>query len=70
VGARFITEVSDLDTVTKSLNDRGWTVSKSELGYLPKNTVDLAPDHRKEVEDFLGSIDDDDDVHRIYPAIR
>jgi transcriptional/translational regulatory protein YebC/TACO1 len=32
--------------------------------------VELAPDARKEVEQFLGDINDYDDVHRVYTAIR
>jgi hypothetical protein len=32
--------------------------------------MDLPPDQRKEVEDFLSAIDDHDDVHRIYAALR
>lgn len=69
-GGRFFTNPTDLDAASKSLTEAGWTISKSELTYNPKNYMDLSPEQRKEVEDFLGAIDDFDDVHRIYPAIR
>lgn len=69
-GATFYADVSDLDAVNKALTEKGWAVSKAELGYVAKNMVDLAPEARKEVEQFLGDINDYDDVHRVYTAIR
>jgi YebC/PmpR family DNA-binding regulatory protein len=69
-GAVFYAEPSDLDAVNKSLTERSWAISKAELGYVAKNMIDLAPDARKEVEQFLGDINDYDDVHRVYTAIR
>jgi transcriptional/translational regulatory protein YebC/TACO1 len=52
------------------LTEKGWAVSKAELGYLAKNLVELSGDARKEVEQFLGDINDYDDVHRVYTAIK
>jgi YebC/PmpR family DNA-binding regulatory protein len=69
-GAVFYAEPSDLDAVNKALTERSWAISKAELGYVAKNMIDLAPDARKEVEQFLGDINDYDDVHRVYTAIR
>jgi transcriptional/translational regulatory protein YebC/TACO1 len=69
-GGIFYTETTDVDAVNKALTERGWVVSKAELGYLAKNMVELAPEARKEVEQFLGDINDYDDVHRVYTAIR
>ncbi len=68
-GARFFTDRTDLDAVTKALRAAGWTVTTSEMGYIPKETVSLSPDERREVEEFLEAIDDHDDVHRIYTAL-
>lgn len=70
VGARFFTEVTDLDAVNKHLSDSGWTVSLSELSYRAKNFTELSAEARKEVEQFLGDIDEDDDVHRVYVAMK
>ena len=70
VGARFLTDAGDLDTVTAALRKAGWTVTLSELGYDAKEHMDLAPDDRAKVEDFLHALDDHDDVHRIYTALR
>src|SRR3954468_7769973 len=36
-GARFITEIKELDTVTKALRAAGWNVTASEIRYLAKN---------------------------------
>lgn len=69
-GARFYTEPTDLDVVNKALTEAGWTVSKSELSYRAKSFVELAADARREVEEFLGDIDDLDDVHRVYAGIK
>ena len=70
VGARFFTDRTDLDKVTGTLRAAGWSVTLSEMGYVPKEPVDLPPDQRKDVEAFLEAVDDNDDVHRIYTALR
>lgn len=70
VGARFYTEPTDLDAVNKALTEKGWVISVSELSYRAKTPVELTPDQRKEVESFLGDIDDNDDVHRVYAALK
>jgi YebC/PmpR family DNA-binding regulatory protein len=69
-GARFLTERADLDAVTKSLRDAGWSVTTSEMGYIAKDPVDPPAAQRKEIEEFLEAIDDQDDVHRIYTALK
>jgi YebC/PmpR family DNA-binding regulatory protein len=68
-GGRFFTDRADLDAVTRALRAAGWVVTTSEMGYVPKETVDLTPPQRAEVEEFLETIDDHDDVHRIYTAL-
>ncbi len=69
-GARFFCEKADLVTVTKALSDRGWQVSASEFGYIPKDPIELSPEAKKEVSEFLTDIDDNDDVHRIFAAMK
>jgi YebC/PmpR family DNA-binding regulatory protein len=69
-GARFLTDRGDLDTVTAALRASGWHVSSSEIGYVAKEPMDLPPEHRHEVEEFLAALDDHDDVHRIYTALK
>ena len=70
VGARFIIEIKDLDTVSKFLTKAGWKVTAAELRYLAKNFVELPDAQRKEVADFLSALDDHDDVHRVYAAMK
>ncbi len=70
VGGRFFADTKDLDTVSKFLIKSGWTVTTSEMSYVAKNPVELSAEHKKEVVDFLDAIDDHDDVHRIYTAVK
>ena len=68
--ARFLTEIKDLDPVSKALKAAGWTVLASEIRYLAKSFPELSDAARKDVMDFLNALDDHDDVHRVYAAIR
>jgi len=70
VGARFISERSDLHTVSKWLAQNGWTVVTSELGYVAKNFPTLTDAQRAEVGEFLHAVDEHDDVHRVWAALR
>ena len=69
-GARFITEIRDLDAVAKALKAAGWNIIASEIRYLAKNFTELSDAARKDVGDFLNALDDHDDVHRVYAAMR
>ena len=69
-GARFLTDRADLDAVSVALRAAGWSVTASDIGYVPKDPMDLPPDQRKDVEVFLEALDDHDDVHRIYTALK
>jgi len=68
-GARFLTEIKDLDSVSKALKAAGWNIVAAEIRYLAKNLVHLGDDARKQVADFLNALDDHEDVHRVYAAI-
>ncbi len=70
VGARFFTEPTDLNSVAKALAADGWTITVSEMRYQAKNMVDVSAAERTEVVEFLNSIDDHDDVHRVYAALK
>jgi YebC/PmpR family DNA-binding regulatory protein len=69
-GARFFCESKDLDSVSKTLSQFAWTVTLSELSYIAKTFVELNEEQKKEVTEFLLAIDDHDDVHRIYTALK
>jgi hypothetical protein len=42
----------------------------SEPGYLPKNVPELNDAQRGEVGEFLQSLEDHDDVHRVWAAVK
>jgi YebC/PmpR family DNA-binding regulatory protein len=69
-GARFLTEIKDLDTISKALRAGGWNVIAAEIRYLAKSFPELDEAARKQVVDFLNALDDHDDVHRVYVAMK
>jgi YebC/PmpR family DNA-binding regulatory protein len=69
-GARFITERGDLHAVSQWLAVNGWKVVTSELGYLPKNFPELSDEEREHTGEFLQTLEDHDDVHRVWAAIK
>jgi len=70
VGAIFFTDITDLNAVSNALTAAGWKVTTSELGYKAKNLVELDEAQMKEVTEFLQAIDNNDDVHRVYAAVK
>ncbi|MCG3149729.1 MAG: putative transcriptional regulatory protein [Verrucomicrobiae bacterium] len=70
VGARFICDRADLDSVTKYLKKAGWSVTTSEMSYLAKNAVEVPESQKAVVVEFINAIDEHDDVHRIYTALK
>jgi len=69
-GARFLTEVKDLDSVSKALKAVGWKIVSAEIRLLAKTFPSLDEKARKDVADFLNALDDHDDVHRVYAALQ
>lgn len=69
-GARFITDRTSVHAVSKWLSENGWTVVTSELGYVPKTFPELNDTQRAEVGEFLQTLDDHDDVHRVWAAVK
>src|SRR3984957_3918739 len=69
-GARFLTGIKDLDATAKALKAAGWNVIASELRYVAKNFTEIPEAHRKEVLDFLNALDDHEDVHHVYAAMK
>lgn len=69
-GARFFCDRTAVHAVSKWLSKNGWTVVTSEPGYLPKSLPELSEVQRAEVGEFLQCLDDHDDVHRIWAAVK
>lgn len=69
-GARFICERTAVHAVAKWLSSNGWTVVTSELGYVPKQFPELTEAQKAEVGEFLHELDEHDDVHRVWAALK
>jgi YebC/PmpR family DNA-binding regulatory protein len=69
-GARFITERTAVHSVSVWLKQHGWSVVTSELGYLAKNFPELDDTARAQVGEFLQAIEDNDDVQRVWAAVK
>jgi YebC/PmpR family DNA-binding regulatory protein len=69
-GARFICERTAVHAVAKWLTANGWTVVTSELGYVPKQLPELTEVQKAEAGEFLQELDDHDDVHRVWAAMK
>ncbi len=69
-GARFLTELKAVHAVSTWLKQNRWTVVTSELGYVAKNFPELSDEHRAEVGEFLQALEDNDDVQRVWAAVK
>ncbi len=68
----FITDPTDLDTVSKALPAQGFKVLSDKLGYKAKTPVSMASlsaEQQEEVQDFLAGIENDDDVQHVYAGL-
>jgi len=70
VGARFFTERAACAAVSHWLAANDWTVVTSEIGYVAKSFPALSETQRAEVGEFLQKLDDHDDVHRVWAALK
>lgn len=69
-GARFITERTATAAASKWLSQNGWTVVTSELGYVAKQYPSLTEEQAEEVGEFLHELNEHDDVHRVWAAVK
>lgn len=69
-GARFVCDRTAIATVSKWLSQNGWTVITSEPGYMPKSYPALTEAQQGEVGEFLHELDDHDDIHRVWAAVK
>ena len=69
-GARFICDRAAVHAVAKWLSTQGWTVVTSEIGYVPKQFPELTEEQQSEVGEFLHTLDEHDDVHRVWAAVK
>ncbi len=69
-GARFLTDRAAVHSVSQWLNQNGWKVITSEIGYIAKNSPELNEQQRAEAGEFLQALEDHDDVHRVWAALK
>ncbi len=69
-GARFICDRTAVHAVVKWLAANGWIVVTSELGYVPKQFPELTDAQKAEAGEFLQTLDDHEDVHRVWAAMK
>ncbi len=69
-GARFLADRAAVHAVSKWLGENGWKIVTSEIGFIPKNCPELNDQQRAEVGEFLQALDDHEDVHRVWAALK
>jgi YebC/PmpR family DNA-binding regulatory protein len=69
-GARFITERTAVHGVATWLKQNGWSVITAELGYIAKMYPELDDIQRAEVGEFLQALEENDDVQRVWAAVK
>jgi len=69
-GARFITDRTAVHAASTWLSKNGWTVVTSEIGFVAKMFPELDEAARADVGEFLQELEDHDDVHRVWAAIK
>jgi YebC/PmpR family DNA-binding regulatory protein len=69
-GARFLADRTAVHAVSKWLAANGWKVVTSEMGFIPKNFPELTESQRAEAGEFLQALEDHDDVHRVWAALK
>ncbi len=69
-GAKFICDRAAVAAVSKWLSANGWTVVTSELGYVAKSIPELTEQQLDDVGQFLHELDEHDDVHRVWAAVK
>jgi YebC/PmpR family DNA-binding regulatory protein len=70
IGAKFICDRTEVGTVSKWLSANGWTLITSEIGYVPKVVSELTEAQMEDVGEFLHALDQHDDVHRVWAAVK
>ena len=68
--ARFLTDRTAVHSVATWLKQHGWSVITAELGYVAKMFPELDETARGEVGEFLQAIEDNDDVQRVWAAVK
>jgi len=60
------TSFLDFGTMQKALEEKGIDVASTELQYIPTNTKELNEEQKKEVNELIEAMEEDDDVQSVY----
>jgi len=69
-GARFLTDRTAVHSASTWLSKNGWSVITAEIGYVAKMFPELDDTARAEVGEFLQALEEQDDVHRVWAAVK
>ena len=69
-GARLLTDRTAFHAAATWLKQNGWSVITAEIGYVAKMYPPLDDTQRAEVGEFLQSLEDHDDVQRVWAAVK
>ena len=69
-GARFLTDRAAVHAAATWLKQNGWQVITAELGYVAKMYPTLDEAQSGEVGEFLQALEDNDDVQRVWAAVK
>ncbi len=62
----IICDVKSLEAVKKAVTSSGLTIESAKIEWVPKTTVSLPDDQAEKAYEFLGTLDDHDDVQNVY----
>jgi YebC/PmpR family DNA-binding regulatory protein len=66
-GLQLVVKYEDLKSERQKIEDAGFTVVRAEIAMIPKNYVEIDnPDHVEKVTKFLETLEDHDDVQKVY----
>jgi YebC/PmpR family DNA-binding regulatory protein len=66
----FYSDPDEVNNVQTTLTERGWEIKTCELSYKAKNKTDgLTEEQKKEVYEFLDTLDDNEDTSRIHSTL-
>ena len=60
------TPFQDFGSMQKALEDRNMDIAATEFQFIPNNYKEVTEEQRKEVNELIEALEDDDDVQSVY----
>ena len=64
------TKPEDLETVKKTLEEKGLTIESSSLGYIAKEEVTISEKEKEQAERLFEALDDNEAINEIYSNLK